>query len=115
VSARSADIIFLGSGEYNFTTLPPKGYVRPEATAAPSAPAPIPPPPSSSNKGVLIGCILGGVALAVVMLVVCIICAGRRRKRAAKMDSQGLVRKWEWERQQGAQPASRTANAQWGL
>lgn len=95
LSAKSVDIVFLGSGPYQFTPLPFK-YVRP-AAAADEATAVEAEASSGTSNGTLIGIILGAVC-GVVLLVAIASAFAIRRHRMKKQDGQALVRKWEAER-----------------
>lgn len=105
VSATSADIVFLGSGKYEFAPVPPK-YVRPVYMPAPSTPTPPTEAASTSgSNGMMIGIILGSVAAAAIALALAATFCVRRR-RQQKLNGQGLVHKWESERKQGELPAT---------
>ncbi|PRW45502.1 hypothetical protein C2E21_5737 [Chlorella sorokiniana] len=106
LSAKSVDIVFLGSGPYQFAPLPFK-YVRP-AAAADEAGAVEAEASSGTSNGTLIGIILGAVC-GVVLLVAIVSAFAIRRHRLKKQDGQGLVRKWEAERRY-AEESRRAAN-----
>jgi hypothetical protein len=108
LTATSAEIVFLGSGEFNITP-PAARYKRPaygdvsseSAQEPPSAPTTTTSDGGSSN-GMMLGIIVGSVAAALIAVTVGIVCVVRRKRNSkGKLEGQGLARKWESERQLG--------------